>query len=271
MVKHLDESQPPWMEQSEYSTLRAECQAWYSSLPESLKFSRSAVQKRKVSGQHGALMLLHITYHQSMCDLTRIGMVELFRIRAPIVFPAEQHEFVQSVQDACFDHCMAFSSVLQEALHHGTEAFADTWLCVVAHDVSRVQIHYAKNRLGSSARHDHYGFASEVNAALSVNFEALHRMIPLLALAKPLVSLFLVALTAHNSSVLTGCSLCISTPRRSHWPSRRALNCHWPTPKLVSMPLEKRELVPGNRSQPRDFLLTVCPAPDHHAPAVPAH
>ncbi|KAL3962913.1 hypothetical protein ACCO45_004436 [Purpureocillium lilacinum] len=186
VVKHLDESQPPWMEQSEYSTLRAECQAWYSSLPESLKFSRSAVQKRKVSGQHGALMLLHITYHQSMCDLTRIGMVELFRIRAPIVFPAEQHEFVQSVQDACFDHCMAVSSVLQEALHHGTEAFADTWLCVVAHDVSRVQIHYAKNRLGSSARHDHYGFASEVNAALSVNFEALHRMIPLLALAKPL-------------------------------------------------------------------------------------
>ncbi|KAJ6438777.1 hydrolase or acyltransferase of alpha beta superfamily [Purpureocillium lavendulum] len=186
VVKHLDESQPPWVEHSEYATLRAECQAWYSSLPESLKFSRSAVQKRKVSGQHGALMLLHITYHQSMCDLTRIGMAELFRIRAPIIFPDEQHDFVRQVQDACFDHCMAVSSVLQEALHHGTEAFADTWLCVVAHDVSRVQIHYAKDRLGSSARHDHYGFGSEVNVALSVNFEALHRMIPLLALAKPL-------------------------------------------------------------------------------------
>ncbi|UNI18320.1 hypothetical protein JDV02_004594 [Purpureocillium takamizusanense] len=266
VVKHLDESQPPWVDQSEYSTLRAECQAWYSSLPESLKFSRSAVQKRKVSGQHGALILLHITYHQSMCDLTRIGMAELFRIRAPIAFPAEQHEFVQQVQDACFDHCMAVSSVLQEALHHGTEAFADTWLCVVAHDVSRVQIHYAKNHLGSGTRHDHYGFASEVNAALSVNFEALHRMTPLLALAKPLHT---AALALAKSA---GFELSMADPEArfnasGNAPSRPGSPCPL-TPEYVLNPLAiyrmARKEIRASRSSGADCADRSCAADEEY-------
>jgi len=193
-VKHLDVARPPWLCDSEYNILQADLSRWHNSLPDNLHFTRSAVQKRKVTDQHGALLLLHLTYHQSLCDLTRIGMRELFKIREPILFPPEQDEFLRQVQDACFDNGMAVSDVLQESLKHGTGSLADTWLCVVAHDAARVLVYYLSNKMGSTARHNDDTLRSRVTLALWANMQALQRMIPMFALARPLVSETLAAL-----------------------------------------------------------------------------
>ncbi|KAI5455609.1 hypothetical protein BGZ63DRAFT_368601 [Mariannaea sp. PMI_226] len=187
-VKHLDATAPPWAPESEYNTLHAECLDWRNLLPASLHFTRSAIHQRKMSTQHGALCFLHITYHQTMCDLTRIGMPELFRIRVNISFPPEQITFLRQVQDECFDNCMSISSIFRESLRHGMAGLADTWLCVVAHDVSRVLVYYATNYLGSPKRHDDVQLRPQIRGALQANVQALEKMAQIQALARPLVS-----------------------------------------------------------------------------------
>lgn len=184
-MKHLEKIHPPWEPGSEWSKLYGELGSWHESLPDSLRFTRAAVQKRKFTGQHGALLFLHLCYHQTMCDLTRIGMGDLFRIKGRLVFPPEQHHFLSNVQDDCFDHCIAVSSIFREALAHGAEAYADTWLCVVAHDASRVQVNYFQRRFGSAIMRT--SLAEDVDSALSSNVDVLTRLVPLVALAKPLL------------------------------------------------------------------------------------
>ena len=190
-VKHLDAGKPPWLADSEFTLLQADFKDWHDALPASLQFTRPAIQQRKVSHQHGALLFLHLTFHQSLCDLTRIGMRDLFRIRSPITFPPEQGAFLQQVQDACFDNCLAVSNVFYHALKHGSEALADTWLPVVAHDVTRVIVHYMEKKLGSIHRHSSASWRRKVTDALKHNLEALRKMDQLITLARPLVSMTL--------------------------------------------------------------------------------
>jgi hypothetical protein len=176
------------MPDSEFNQLQTEFDYWYKGLSQSLRLTRASVQKRKVSGQHGALLFLHLTYYQSLCDLTRIGMPDLFRLgRAPVDFPAQQGIFLRHVQDLCFDSCIAVSRVYQEALRYGHECLADTWLCIAAHDSMRVIIHYMANDMGSPAKRSDPTLYAMVVEALSSNIMALQKMIPMFALAKPLV------------------------------------------------------------------------------------
>lgn len=192
IIKNLDSTQEPWLAQSEWSVIREELLRWNHGLPVNLGLTRSSIQKRKISGQHGALLHLHLTYHQTFYDLTRIGMPGLMRIKTPVVFPPEQGDFVRGLQDQCFEHGLAVSSIFDEALRHGMEAFADTWLCVVAHDVSRMLIHFLVNKFGSGFLRDEASMAREVEAAVRANAGALDRMIHIMALARPLVSAFLL-------------------------------------------------------------------------------
>ncbi|CEJ81055.1 hypothetical protein VHEMI01206 [[Torrubiella] hemipterigena] len=202
IVKHLDVIQPPWEAQSEWSKLYQDLKRWNSGLPASLRFTRSAIQKRKITNQHGGLLFLHLCYHQTVCDLTRIGMSDLFRIKNPLVFPAEQRQFLIDVQDDCFDNSMSVSAIFRDALTHGPEAYSDTWLCVVAHDVSRVQVHYRSKQLGSAAARE--TLVTDVDAALKTNAEMLTRLVPLIALAKPLLdaTLNLVAAASVGEPVV---------------------------------------------------------------------
>lgn len=124
-----------------------------------------------------------------MCDLTRIGMPELFRIRAPFQFPPNKADFVERVQNACFDNSIAVTNVFREALHHGLEGFADTWLCVVAHDSLRVVAHYLSKRLGTLERHDGGVNRDMAVEGIVTNLRVLEKLVPLQALAKPLVSI----------------------------------------------------------------------------------
>ncbi|KAI1336578.1 hypothetical protein F5Y15DRAFT_393359 [Xylariaceae sp. FL0016] len=184
-VKHLDTAQQPWVPGSEFSRLEKSLHFWYDGLTDSLCFTQMAIRKRKASSQLGALLLLHIMYHQTLCDLHRIGMHDLFKIRVPVDFPVEQTSFLEQVQDCCFQDAVSLASVFEEALRHGAEVLADTWLSIVAHDSSRVIIHYISKRLGTS-RHQEHTIKQRAVACVHTNIQALDKMVPMYQLAKPL-------------------------------------------------------------------------------------
>jgi hypothetical protein len=176
----------PWVPNSEFSRLETSLFSWYESLPNSLQFSRTAIYMRKESSQLGALMMLHWTYQQTSCDLNRIGMQDLFQIRHPIIFPPEQADFQRRVQDRCAEHATAIGLIFQEALRHGPEGLADTWLPVIAHDSTRVMVHYVTRQLGTSKDRQSFIIPHFTNC-IERNIAALKKMVPMFQLAKPLV------------------------------------------------------------------------------------
>ncbi|KAI0132181.1 hypothetical protein BJ170DRAFT_234301 [Xylariales sp. AK1849] len=184
-VKHLDTALPPWLPGSEFSRLETDLFLWYEQLPNSLQYTRTAIYMRKESSQLGALLLLHWTYHQSLCDLNRIGMRELFRIRCAIAFPPEQVKFQAWVQDRCMEHATGISLIFEEALRHGPEAFADTWLPVIAHDSIRVIVHYVARLLGT-VKDKLTLIRPHAILCIQANIAALKKMMPMFQLAKPL-------------------------------------------------------------------------------------
>lgn len=179
-VKHLDRAQPPWVSDSEFSQLDQELRSWYDSLPSTLQFSTSALYIRKERSQLGALTLLHITYHQTTCDLYRIGMPRLFKIRTKIQYPPEKLEFLANVQHTCFFHAQQIASILRTALGHGVKTLADTWLAVVAHDTNRVMLYYVTKIVNDS----HQQTLMDAIPLIRSNLEVLKAMMPLFSMAK---------------------------------------------------------------------------------------
>jgi hypothetical protein len=185
-VKHLDEALDPWLPDSQFQQLQAELRRWHDRLPYSLRFSRTAIYMRKESSQTGGLLLLHITYHQTFCDLNRIAMGNLFKILPRIEFPPTQTAFVKQIQDQCFEHAVVLSSIFEEAGKHGPDTLADTWLSIIAHETVKVIVNYVAQDMGTADKDDE--FRRQVTSYLHQNIRALKRMIPMYALAKPLVS-----------------------------------------------------------------------------------
>ncbi|KAH8887769.1 hypothetical protein GQ53DRAFT_749463 [Thozetella sp. PMI_491] len=181
-IAHTQE--PPWFATSEYADLEAKLARWNERLPSSLRFDKAAIYMRKESSQLGGLLFLHFTYHQTLCDLTQLGMQDLFKTHAGLVFPVEQQEFQKAMQDQCFQHAVSISTIFDEAFRHGIDALADTWLGVVAQDSSTVIIHYISRDLGTTDKDEQ--FKNQAVACLHSNLRALKRMLPLYALAKPL-------------------------------------------------------------------------------------
>ncbi|KAJ5234742.1 uncharacterized protein N7469_003910 [Penicillium citrinum] len=181
-VKHLNSSKPPWQADSEFLSLSAEFDTWRRSLPQSLLWNAGAIYARKGSSQLGALTLLWCTFHQTLVDLYRIGMPILFRIQKDIEFPPDQQEFLENCQRACFDNAREVSNILAEALRHGIKVLADTWLCIIAHDSTKVMLYYLKlnERLQSLDRRE----IDETIALAQGNLEGLLRMRPMVATAE---------------------------------------------------------------------------------------
>jgi hypothetical protein len=176
----------PWLPESGFSKLEVGLIKWHEELPNSLQFTRTAIYMRKESSQLGGLLLLHWTYHQSLCDLNRIGMPELFKIRCAIHFPPEQSVFQRQVQDRCMEHATEISLIFEEAMKHGVEALADTWLPVIAHDAIRVITHYLLRPQGTVDVKVNQ-VSKHAVSCLQTNVTALKRMVPMFQLAKPLV------------------------------------------------------------------------------------
>lgn len=181
-VKHLDEAQPPWLPESEFSTLDQRLHRWYDGLPEGLKFSTSAIYIRTERSQLCALTLLHVSYHQTMCDLYRIGMPRLFKIRTKIQYPPEKLDFLAKVQHTCFFHAQQIAFILRTALEHGVKTLADTWLAVVAHDTNRVMLYYITKVVSES----HRSTVLETIPLIRSNLDVLKAMMPLFSMAKVL-------------------------------------------------------------------------------------
>jgi hypothetical protein len=148
-----------------------------------MHFSPTAIYTRKESLELGTLALLWCTYHQTLCDLYRIGMPELFKIRTPIDFPPEQDEFLRHCQHTCFESAKSVSTVISGALRHGINMLADTWMCTIAYDSTRVMLYYLTQMLGP--REEQTGtLLRDTIPLLQANVKALRLMIPMFVTAE---------------------------------------------------------------------------------------
>lgn len=149
-------------------------------------WSPGAIYARKESSQLGALTLLWCTFHQTLVDLYRIGMPILFRIQKHIDFPPEKQEFLDNCRRACFDNAREVSTILSESFRHGIKVLADTWLCIIAHDSTKVMLYYLKLNERS-----HTLDRTEVENTIALaqrNLEGLLQMRPMVATAEHCVS-----------------------------------------------------------------------------------
>ncbi|KAJ5206639.1 hypothetical protein N7491_002746, partial [Penicillium cf. griseofulvum] len=182
-VKQLDTSKPPWEPDSEFQQLSTECESWRQYLPNNLKWQTSSIWARKESSQLGALTLLWCTYHQTLVDLYRIGMPTLFRIRRHVDFPSDKKEFLDYCRRVCFDGAREVSKIIVEALKHGIKALADTWLCIIAHDSTKVMLYYLSHATDSSPSLS-ASDSNETTILVNKNLETLKQMRSLVATAE---------------------------------------------------------------------------------------
>lgn len=141
-IKHLDEAKLPWLPDSEFALLDAELRGWYEALPENLEFSTSTIYMRQESSQLGALCLFHCAYHQTMCDLYRIGTPALYRLRSAFHFPTEKRDFQGQLQWALFKEARTLAAIIAEGLRHGPRVIGDTWFPTITYDSNRIMLFY---------------------------------------------------------------------------------------------------------------------------------
>jgi hypothetical protein len=156
---------------------------WRRYLSQSLKWNSSAIYARKESSQLGALTLLWCTYHQTLCDLYRIGMPNLFHIRRHHEFPPAQQEFLDNCRRACFDNARELSKIIAEASRHGMKALSDTWLCIIAHDSTKVMLYFIKQNPRSPNALSVFE-VEKTTTLVKKNMEALMQMRSLVATAE---------------------------------------------------------------------------------------
>lgn len=141
-IKHLGTAKLPWFPDSEFALLDSELRKWYESLPTSLEFTTAAIYIRKESSQVNALCLLHCAYHQTMCDLYRIGAPALYKVRSAFHFPPEQSHFLKHLQWTLFEEAKTLAAILAVAEGHGPGVIGDTWLPTIAYDSNRIMLYY---------------------------------------------------------------------------------------------------------------------------------
>lgn len=141
-IKHLGEASLPWLPDSEYALFNNELQTWHSSLPAEFQFTSSSIYIHKESNQLGALTLLHCAYHQTMCDLYRLGAPALYKLRSAFYFPPEQVQFLRHLQWSLFKAARSIAAIIAEAGRHGPAMIADTWLPSITYDSNRIMLYY---------------------------------------------------------------------------------------------------------------------------------
>lgn len=150
-----------------------------------LRFTTSVQYIRKDSSQLGALCLLHCTFHQTMCDLHRIGLPRLYKIRTKIQYPPERLDFLATVQQTSFHHACELAKILQTASRHGVKTFADSWLSVVAHDTNRLMVYYLTKTINPNAIENRQ-IVRESLPLISSNLDILKVMSSIFSMSKSL-------------------------------------------------------------------------------------
>ena len=141
-IKHLDRAKLPWLIDSEFHFLEAELWNWYENLPSMMKFTPETIYIRKESSQLGALCVLHCAFHQSLCDLYRLGVPALYNLRSAFHFPPEQLEFRKRLQWSLFTAARTLATIITEGGQHGPSIISDTWLPTIAYDSIRIMLYY---------------------------------------------------------------------------------------------------------------------------------
>jgi len=110
-AKHSNLPEQPLVQDTELEMLELSLTLWFENLPRTLQLTQAAIFMRKESGQLGGLLLLHIAYHNTMIQLSR---------------------------ETRYPHAISIAEIFGEALKHGPEALADTWLPVAAYRSARI-------------------------------------------------------------------------------------------------------------------------------------
>lgn len=110
-------------------------------------------------------------------------MPTLFRIRRYVEFPLEQQTFLDDCRRVCFNSAREVSRIIVEASRHGVYALADTWLCIIAHDSTKVMLYYLKHITESPAALSP-SEAEETTILVKKNLEAIMQMRSLVATAE---------------------------------------------------------------------------------------
>lgn len=152
-------------------------------LPSNLSFNASSIYTCKESNQLGALTLLWCTYYQTLVDLNRIGLPQLFKIRKPIEFPQTHTDFCKQCQLACFESAKNVATTIAEALKHGSKTLADTWMCIIAHDSTKVILYYSTEVVNDGTE-DGKRVAKETALLVRKNLTALRAMNSMFATAE---------------------------------------------------------------------------------------
>ncbi|KAL3470370.1 fungal-specific transcription factor domain-containing protein [Aspergillus californicus] len=184
-IKHLDTAMSPWLPDSEFAILNKACWKWYDNLPENLQFNASAIYMRKASSQLGALVLLHCSHHQTLCDLYRLGAPALFKLRSAIEFPRDQDVFLHKMQWDLYQAAKSLATIISEAERHGPHILSDTWLPTVTYDSSRIMLYYLTQLIDPREQKSKY-LVVETIPFLKSNIRALKSMQPLNAVAERL-------------------------------------------------------------------------------------
>ncbi|EAA66443.1 hypothetical protein AN9376.2 [Aspergillus nidulans FGSC A4] len=184
-IKHLDTAISPWLPNSEFAILDKACWKWYDNLPESLQFTTSTIYARKASSQLGALVLLHCSHYQTLCDLYRLGAPALFKLRSAIDFPPEQSEFLQKLRGDLYNAARTLATIIGEAERHGPYILSDTWLPTITYDSSRIMLYYL-TQLIDPREQDSKELVVQTIPYLESNIRALKAMQPLNAVSERL-------------------------------------------------------------------------------------
>lgn len=186
-IKHLDTAVSPWLAHSEFALLDKACWDWYNSLPESLQFTASTIYSRKASSQLGALVLLHCSHYQTLCDLYRLGAPALFKLRSAIEFPPEQNDFLKKMRLDLYEAAKTLATIIGEAEKHGPHYLSDTWLPTITYDSSRIMLYYLTQLIDPRAP-ESKDLVVETIPYLQSNIRALKAMQALNAVSERLVS-----------------------------------------------------------------------------------
>lgn len=185
-VKHLDKAVSPWLPDSEFSIIHSDLVSWRNSLPTSLDFTVDSIYLRLEGAQLGALALLHCTYHNAMCDLYRIAMPELFKLRNPLRFPPQQAGFLHHLQHQSIHHARSMAIVLVDTARYGARFLTDPSLPSLAYNANRVMLYYIA-RLLDMNRPDASAVVKDTIERVSDTNRMLQLMAKMNPLAGPLV------------------------------------------------------------------------------------
>ncbi|KAL4904207.1 hypothetical protein BDW74DRAFT_185831 [Aspergillus multicolor] len=207
-IKHLDKAISPWLPNSEFAVLDKACWDWYNSLPKHLQWTPSTIYARKASSQLGALVLLHCSHYQTLCDLYRLGAPALFKLRSAIEFPPEQGKFLQKMRLDLYEAAKTMATIISEAERHGPHVLSDTWLPTITYDSSRIMLYYLTQPINPSEQ-ESKDLVVQTIPYLESNIRALKAMQSLNAVSERLCNL------AETMLRLLGSEAEIATPGRN--------------------------------------------------------